>query len=141
MLIRRGFTLLEVLVALVIFSLVMIALLDSAGFYYHISTQNDLLNVASKIARENLESVRNMDYADITEANLNNGTNSCKEALTTDKNVELVRLRNQNYAFGKYFDVVTDPTLDIKQVTVHVCWNYNGKFHQLNYSTVIRKEE
>ncbi|WP_144443973.1 prepilin-type N-terminal cleavage/methylation domain-containing protein [Desulfurobacterium indicum] len=138
---KRAFTLLEVLIALVIFSLVMIALLDSAGFYYRVSTRNDLLNAASKIARENLEFVRNIDYADITKAELDNGTNSCKEALATGKNIELVQLRNQNYMFGKYFDVVADPSLDIKQVTVYVCWNYNRKFHQLNYSTIIRKEE
>ncbi|WP_022846409.1 MULTISPECIES: type IV pilus modification PilV family protein [unclassified Desulfurobacterium] len=138
---RKGFTLLEVLVAFVIFSIVMIALLDSAGFYYRISVENDLLNAASKIARENLESVRNMDYNFITASVLDNGTSSCREALTTGKNLEVVQLRNQNFAFGKYFNVVVDPTLDIKQVTVYVCWNYNGKFHQLDYSTVVREKE
>ncbi|WP_457567179.1 type IV pilus modification PilV family protein [Desulfurobacterium sp.] len=138
---KNAFTILEVLISVVIFSVVMAALIDAAGFYYRLSLETDLLNAASRVAKENLEEIRNMDYGSVTQYSLNHGVSSCAQALNSTANVETVQLRNTNFKFGKYFDVVVNSGLNLKEVTVHVCWNFRGNLKEVKYSTIVRAEK
>jgi prepilin-type N-terminal cleavage/methylation domain-containing protein len=98
-----GFTLFEVLLALILLTVATLALSDafSNGFFVAASSENDL--VALNLAKEKIESLRNMAYSGIA--------NESKAAVS---------------GFSAYQRevVVATPQTNLKQVTVNVYW-YN----------------
>jgi len=88
---KKGFTLIEALVSLAIFSLILIGLLSAMLTAYKITLENKLRNEAVQIAREKI----NM-FKTTLDTNMFKHEN-CLEADDNDKVIR--RLRNSNYPF------------------------------------------
>jgi type IV pilus assembly protein PilV len=134
---KKGFSIVEILVAIVIFSLALLGLLSTILTVYKMDVKNSLRDMANRILMEQLEGVQELGYSGVN-STLNNGTSGCRDALLTGKNVVERPLRNTIYRFGKFYSISDNPAIGIKKVTVEVCWFYRGKFYSLNGTTIVR---
>jgi prepilin-type N-terminal cleavage/methylation domain-containing protein len=110
---RRGFTLLEVLIALVTFTVVMIALIQA--FTIGVSGAGDVENMrtASSIAQARMEAIRNSAFASVVSA-----------AAAADAN------------FPNFTVSVAVTGTDPKTVTVTVTWMYRGSPVSISLTTL-----
>ena len=110
---KSGFTLLEVLVAVILLAAGFIAILEatSTGFFSAAENENDL--VATNLAQEKIEEERNRSFANVI--------NEVKAPVSGFT------------AFQREVQVTT-PQANLKQVTVIVYWN--SKSTELNVSLV-----
>ena len=129
---KAGFTLIEALVLLFIFSLITITFYQviSVGTRYIIFSKNRLGAIA--LANEKMEIVRNMKYEDVGIV----GGASCSGNIPQDEDV----IRNEKsyhvYTLATYEDDPYDGTLggspndiaykDYKNVKIKVSWNNGG---------------
>jgi len=136
---RKGFTIIEILVALTILAVVLLGLYYSLIVSYKYSVANILRDEAIKIAQGEMERVRTMPFDNVTQNQLNPpGLSSCN-TLYPSGFIER-QVRSQKFKFGEYFQV-SDISQNLKQVTLTVCWKYRGKDHRYTVESIIRKEE
>ena len=135
---RGGYTILEVLIALVIFAVTMLGLYYTTIIVYKQSTSNLARKEAVSIAQEELERIRTMPFQDIKVSFLNpSGLTNCDP---NNPNASIERqIRNTNIKFGKYFKVI-DISPNLKEVTLTVCWKLRGKDHKYQVKTIVRNE-
>ncbi|WP_457642418.1 type IV pilus modification PilV family protein [Persephonella sp.] len=152
---KKGYTLVETLVALSIFSLVLIFMLQGFIVAYRINVQKLIKDETVKIAQDELEFIRDMDPNKIYDIN-NDGKfedtenrTDCPICTTVPEIPQCVtvrQVRNVNVKFGKQVLVTQDiSSPDILLVTVTVCSDYKD-FHSENkiqhtITTVIAREE
>lgn len=98
----RGFTLLEVLLATLVITLGFFALLQVFSLGLFASRDNESVLVATQLAQEKMDEIRNKSYASIA--------NEAKAAVT-------------GFSDFQREVVVTTPQTDLKQVSVNVYWN------------------
>lgn len=118
---NKGYTLIELMVALVIFAFLLIMMLRGILFAYKISFDNLVKDEVVKIAQEELERLRNTPFDEID--------SSCSPCnpLTTDNNCKVTRiLRNTSVNFGKMITV--NQSGDIKKILINICTIYQD-FH------------
>lgn len=120
----RGFTFIEVLIALVI---LMFGLLGTlAGFMSAIdyNLQNSIRNEAIQIAQEELESIRNTRYDSVP--------------LGTQPAVAVTRqFRKSNQVFQVIQDVASQSNM--RQVTITVQWTHRNKTYSYSAQTLLRE--
>ncbi|ADU97109.1 PilV family protein [Thermovibrio ammonificans] len=139
--IKRGaFSMVEVLLAVAIGLVVFLGLLASAVFVKKFEMVKMIQYQAVRLLHQKLEQVREMDYDNVTEANLDNGTTSCKDALLTGKNVVVRYIWSRPQEYGLYYDINENTALELKEVNLTVCWFYKGRYHSISGTTIIRKE-
>jgi len=138
--VRSGFSIIEMLVAMVIAFIVLTGLLLASIYAINLSLSKAYMGEATRLLHEKLEELHRTDYDAITPA-LNKGATSCKDALESGKNVVKRQIRNRDAKFGLYYSISEDPGLSLKKVNLDVCWSLKGKFHQISGSTVVRKVE
>ncbi|WP_456393602.1 type IV pilus modification PilV family protein [Persephonella sp.] len=152
---KRGFTIIEALVAMFIFSLVLIFMLQGFLLAYKINFEKLLKDETVKLAQEELEYIRNMDPDKVYDINgdgvfedVTNRTDC--PVCTTDPGIpECVierQVRNVNVKFGKKVIVEQSPTNpNVYTVTVTICTDYKnnrtGDKIQYTVNTIIAKEE
>ena len=136
---RKGFTIVEVLVALTIFAIMLLGLYYSLIVSYKYSVANLLRDEAIRVAQEEMERLRIISFDNVTQNQLN--PPRLIECNATDPQASIERqIRNSRFRFGKYFEVsIIDQNL--KRVKLTVCWRYRGTKHQYSVESVIRKEE
>lgn len=137
--VRRGFTLIEVLIAAVIAVVVLLGLLAAALYFEKYSVRRALFHEASNILYSRLEAVKSLPYQDVTEAKLNNGATSCSDALT--KNYLERTVGSKTYRFGLYYQITSNPNYQIKEVRLTVCWKYRDKLNKISGDTVVRNRQ
>jgi len=135
---RCGFSFVEVLVAITIFSIVFLGLFATVSFVISNNLRNLERNEAVRILEESLESVRDREFSSITEATLNKGTSSCIDSL--NKCQVKRQMRNFSLCFGRFFKI-GNLNSDLKKVLVEVCWRNKGKFYKISGETVVRRED
>ena len=114
----KGFTMVELLVAMVIFSLVLIFMLQSFLLAFKINFSNEVKNTAVRVAQDELEKLRNMPISDIYDKT-NKKIIYCPSPCnpnTTDANCKVERIvKGANITFGKAIDKndAKDTYLDI----------------------------
>ncbi|MCQ9206421.1 MAG: prepilin-type N-terminal cleavage/methylation domain-containing protein [Omnitrophica bacterium] len=100
-----GFTLLEVMIAIVLFGVGIVAVVSllSSGMAGALDAENTA--IAVNLAQERMEEIRNLTYANIV--------NEAKAVVT-------------GFSVFQREVVVTEPETNLKQVTVTVYWTHKG---------------
>ena len=137
--VRRGFTLIEVLIAAVIAVVVLLGLLAAALYFENYSVKRALFREASNILYSKLEAVKSLPYQDVTEAKLNNGATDCSDALT--KNYVKRTVGSKTYRFGLYYQVTDNPNYQVKEVKLTVCWKYRNRLNKISGDTIVRNRQ
>lgn len=126
----KGFTLIEVLVAILVFSLILVFMFQSFLLAFKINFSNEVKNTAVRLAQEELEDLRSTPLKDIYDAN-SKKLIYCPAPCTTtptDPNCKVVRVvKGINVTFGKAISVIsadTDPstnTTHFLDINLTVC--------------------
>lgn len=135
---RKGFTIIETLVALVILAVALLGLLAAYAGYFKYSSLNTIREQTSKILEEKLDYVRSLNYDNVT-TSLNNGAANCSDALSKSINTGSINVGNLNLKYATYYGITN--STDYKIVAVDVCWRYRGKLKSISSKTVVRKRE
>ena len=136
-LLNKGFTLIETIVALVIFSIAILGILASIITVYKHSIRNLIRTEAIEVAREELNKVKLMEFEDITPDKLN--PKNLKSCNPNDPRASIKRqIRNYQISFGRFFkvDLINQ---NLKKVTVIVCWKYKGKDYKYSATTLVNR--
>lgn len=122
---RKGFTLLEVLIAITLLALMVLALYHSAATIMIRNVENSIADEAVKIANEKIEDLRNTKFSTLSPGN-------STETITR-------HIRN----FDQPFTVITGINIydTAAKVTVDVNWQYKGGNHTYRIETVIADNE
>lgn len=121
---KKGFTLVEVLVAMVIFSLVLIFMLHSFLLAYRFNYTKLVKDEAAKIAQNELERLRNTSYSSIN--TICNGVCNNFNPSTASNQCKIThQVRNHNVIFGR--EIIVNENPPYKTVTVIVCTAHKDK--------------
>jgi len=134
----KGFSIIEVMVALLILTIFLLGSLNAFFIYSKSHYRNLLRDTASEILFSELESLRSENFTAIDNSTLNKGNHSCLEALQNHKNSVYLELGNRKWEFGKFYKVDNKDS-STKKVTVEVCWFFNRKLYSISGSTLLVK--
>src|SRR5208283_601414 len=127
---KRGFTLIEVMVTLIIFAFGMLASIVGIAAALDQSMMNEMRNEALKIAQEQVEQARNLPYASIST------TINATQAITRQVRKSLVP-----YTVNFTSQVISPGAgVGVTVVTFTVNWNFK-KLPQFKYvlQTIVRQ--
>ena len=134
---KRGFTLIETLVAMILFSLVLIFMLQSSLLVYRLNYEKLVKDETVKIAQEELERLRNESYSNITSTCVG----ACSNFNPNTQNQTCIinrQVRNNNINFGR--EISVSEKYPYKMVTLIVCSQHKDfQGNQIKYqvTTVI----
>jgi len=121
---QKGFSLIEVLIAVFILGIVSVTLISVFIYGFNVVFKTRQVTIATQIAQEEVELVRNMNYDDIL-------------------------LLGSTYSHDNLSDLVngagvlsleSGPGDDIKKLTVSVTWDYQGTNMRKDVVTFIARE-
>jgi len=121
---QKGFSLIEVLIAIVILGIVSVTLISVFIYGFNIVFKTRQVSLATQIAQEEVELVRNMNYDDI----LLLGSTYNHDSLSD--------LVNGAGALS----IENGPGGDIKKLTVSVTWDYHGANMRKDIVTFVTRE-
>jgi len=137
---KKGFTIIETLVAMVLFSLVLIFMLQSFLLAYRLNFEKLVKDEITKIAQEELEKIRNTSFSNIVP--------SCSNACTNHPtSCQITRqVRNKTLTFWEEisvsgYDANHNPVTNLndavfKVVTIKICSRHNDtKGNKIEYTT------
>jgi type IV pilus assembly protein PilV len=133
---KRGFTLIELMIAILILTISMVGLLDTLGKYLQINMDNTMRNEAMRIVEAQMEQLRNMPFISLpangtTTTTYQNGTfRKIVIPFKVDTIVNDLSLRT---------DVIPSVP-NSKAIQVQVTWTSKGTPHQHNAATVITND-
>jgi|GEM_PF-1636870 len=123
---KKGFTLLEALIAIVILAVMMLGSLKALSGLYQFSTNNTLRDHAVRLADEILTDYRNIPY------------NNTLLDLGTKAQVNYQRqINNANVTFTTEVTVTQAVSTVAKSVGVQVTWSTKGKQYTNTTSTIV----
>ena len=129
---KKGLTLVEVMIALVVLLLVFLALMQTALVSIDSNMINALRDEAVNIAEEKMNEERNKTFDNIQSS----------PAVNVSRNIRNIPSATLNY---KATRTVTQLNADSKQVTITVTWDWkdktlaNGTEYKHTISTVLRR--
>jgi prepilin-type N-terminal cleavage/methylation domain-containing protein len=141
MLNKKGVTLVEVMISLVILLLVFLALMQTALVSINANMNNVLRDEAVSIAEQRINEARSVPYdALISDAAALPAGVDCQTTFTVGEQIE----RNFRNILSK--DFCTNMTVtplgaagDARQVNVRVIWNWKGEAFMHSITTLIRR--
>ncbi|WP_457624066.1 type IV pilus modification PilV family protein [Persephonella sp.] len=122
---KKGFTILEALIAMVIFSLVLIFMAQSFLLAYQLNYIKLVKDETIKIAQEQLELLRNESYSNIVTSCAGTCNNFDPAASPPECTINR-QIRNNTVVFGKEISVSEDEPY--KSVTLTICTNKKDRF-------------
>lgn len=134
----RGFTLIEVMIALVVMLFVFLALLQTALLSIDSNMRNVLRDEAVRIAEGRMNEARNLSFDSLASDTAPLPANSCPNGFPT----EGVPVERQFRNIAS-FDFCTNMTVDDldpnnKQITITVGWIWKGEDYTHTISTIVR---
>jgi prepilin-type N-terminal cleavage/methylation domain-containing protein len=124
---RKGFTIIELMVAMMILFISMTAILDFLVKYHRINLENTMRNESMRIAEAQLEQLRNAQFS-----GLSVGT------TTTTTQIPIRRIL-VNYTVTRTIQAVSAGGMAPTSlaIRINVQWTYQGITHQHGASTII----
>ena len=116
----KGFTLIELMVAMVILFISMTAILDFIVQYHRINMENVMRNEAMRVVEARLEELRNMSYGSWDTA-----------TITRTRGIRNVSV---SYSLKPIIETISPNSTAIR---VEASWSYRGITHHHNASTII----
>jgi type IV pilus assembly protein PilV len=134
----KGFTLIEVMIALVVMLFVFLALLQTALLSIDSNMRNVLRDEAVRIAEERMNEARNLSFDSLASDTNPLPANSCPNGFPTEG--ELIEREFRNIASFDFCTNVTVDDLDSdnKQVTITVGWVWKGEDYTHSITTIVR---
>jgi type IV pilus assembly protein PilV len=126
---KKGMTLLEVLIALVILMVVSLALMQTALLGIRENLRNALRDEAVNIAEQRLNELRNTDFNSIT--------------LVSNLTETAISRTFRAGAVPVHFTptrTVTQIGSDAKQIAITVSWGFAGQTYAHNVTTIMRQQ-
>jgi prepilin-type N-terminal cleavage/methylation domain-containing protein len=123
---KKGVTLIEMMIALVILLVVSLALMQTAIIGMNVNLQNILRDEAVNIAEMRMNQLRSLPYDSILPG---------AEAPVT----RTFRGFTETYTPTRIVSTLLTST-NIKQVTISVSWDYRGKTYSHGITTIVRKQ-
>jgi len=129
---RKGFTLVEVMVALVILLFVFLALMQIALVSINSNINNLFRDEAVSVAEQHMIFIRNMPFDSVTDTS---------STLVSDTRAEINDTRDfRNFPLTFIPQrQVTDHGLDNKQVDIRVSWTWKGETFTHSINAVLRR--
>ena len=121
---QEGFSLIEVLIAIFILGIVSVTLISVFIYGFNIVFKTRQVTMATQIAQEEVELVRNMNYDDILLLESTYDHDSLSELLNG----------------AGALSIESGPGDDIKKLTVSVTWDYQGTNMRKDVVTFITRE-
>ncbi len=122
---NRGMTLIEVLVALTLLSIVSVALIQSALLAINTNVINELRDEAVSVAEQRMNEIRNTPFANI-------------DTLPAETPVtRTIRAASRDFTLARQVSKINDYC---KQITLTVSWSYKRVAYQHSVSTVVRSQ-
>jgi len=145
---KKGFTLVEVLFAVVIFFVTLLGLFAAVTFSQRESLSGLEREGATSLLRKKLEHFLASNYGSIMLPNCPSGKSNrqsylkreCRRNLNSGSDLEFKVIRNINFHYATSSCMVEDVTLGIKSVYLDICWKDRGKINHLMGFTIVRKE-
>jgi prepilin-type N-terminal cleavage/methylation domain-containing protein len=143
---RKGFTILEVLIALAIFSIALLGMFTAVIVSQKENLSNLLREEATRILHEELNALSLSDYDSITAPNCpadkeNFLKTECEKALSSGVGTISRIIMNFSFSFGKSSCMISDDSLNLKTIWMDICWKSKGKIYHTSGFTIVRKEE
>ena len=140
---NKGFSIISVLVAMVIFLVAMLGLLSGIIYSRHLSTRNLLRNEAIRIVQETFDSYRNDNYTKITnDFDHTSASTTCSNCLDNSSlsgcHTVSKQINNTNVTFGMLFNG-SPGSGGITFDNITVCWKYLDVLYEKKFATIILK--
>ncbi len=134
---RNGFTLIELMIATLFFSVIALGLVATAILAKKEDLKTVMRNEAVKITANELEIMRSEPFDSIIDSCAGS---ICDPDTLPDSCIEQAKIRNATVNFGKLIDVSSGPNPEIKNVDITVCWKTRNRIYTYSYNTVLTKE-
>ncbi len=132
---KYGFTLIEVLISMFLFSITMLGMLSGFISQKKIIAMNSYRDIAVELANDEITRIRSENF----DSAVSICSSSC-DPQSTDPDCFILRsYRNENVKFGKSIQIATGSNPDLKDVTVTICWKVYGKDSSYSMGSIIRK--
>jgi prepilin-type N-terminal cleavage/methylation domain-containing protein len=123
---EQGFSLIEVLVALLLMQLVLLALMESAVLIMNTNLRSKLRDIAVQVTEDEIDTYRNIKFEEILA-----GTTSGSTTRTIGK-------ATYTFSFTKTVDDDANNP-DLKTVQILTTWNFLGNSFSHSLTQVIKK--
>jgi type IV pilus assembly protein PilV len=123
---KKGVTLIEMMIALVILLVVSLALMQTAIIGMNVNLQNVLRDEAVNIAEMRMNQLRSLPFDSISPG--------------ADTDSRDFRGFTETYNSLRTINTITANSQQIKQIFIRVDWNYRGKTYSHGITTIVRKQ-
>lgn len=130
---NRGMTLIEILIALTILTIVSVALLQSALLAMSTNVQNELRDEAVRVVEQRMNELRNRPF---TASDMLATSPSFITEPAVTRNIRAVA---RSYTIKREISDIVYNNITSKQVTLTVTWSYKNQQYQHSVSTVLRE--
>lgn len=146
---RKGFTLIELMVAIVILTIATLGLLQALTHYIRINMDNEMRNEAMRITEKRMELIRGLQFADTPQDELipDDGVTVYETSAGAQfpiTETKLIRKSSISYTVQSIISRLSfrsdGVTPNSKAIRVRVTWTNKGTSHQHSAATVITRE-
>ena len=124
---KKGVTLIEMMIALVILLIVSLALMQTAIIGMNVNLQNALRDEAVNIAEMRMNQLRSLPFDSISPG--------AETPVTRN-----FRGFTETYNSTRTINAFTANSQQIKQIFILVSWDYRGKTYNHGITTIVRKQ-
>lgn len=142
---KKGVSLIEVMIALLIFLIINIAVMQTSLISIESNLKNELRDEAVRIASDRMEEARNIAFDNLVSDPVpgdNFEIKACKKTPVSDTSnysLKITRnIRNNSFNFGSR-RTVTDFGMDTKQISILVRWEYKGDCYSHSITSVRKR--